>query len=136
MDWRLHRGNPTINVKVDSLMIIAALYELEFKVTVESQYGVANGSGWYSKGAAASISIDPIVIVAKGVREAFKGWSIDVNTPRAGITVNQPLIIKAQWSEQYSVRFRFKDFQERNIIPKYIIIQAPNNSKVILFIKL
>ncbi|MEM2754884.1 MAG: hypothetical protein QW563_03835 [Candidatus Methanomethylicia archaeon] len=124
--------NSTINVKVDSPIIIAALYELEFKVTVESQYGVANGSGWYSRGTAASISIDPIVTVAKGVREVFKGWSIDVNTPRTSITVNQPLIIKAQWSEQYSVRFKFKDFQERIIIPKYIIIQASNNSKVIL----
>ena len=54
---------------------LKALYKKQYKITVESEYGTATGSGWYDEGAEATISVSPTQVQLEDDKEAvFKGW--------------------------------------------------------------
>ncbi|RLE64189.1 MAG: hypothetical protein DRJ38_05970 [Thermoprotei archaeon] len=54
---------------------LKALYKKQYKITVESGYGTATGSGWYDEGATATVSVSPTQVQLGDNKIAvFKGW--------------------------------------------------------------
>jgi hypothetical protein len=69
---------------------------------IESEYGDPQGEGWYEKDAMVNVSISsPLGII---VRDAFTGWSGDINTSdlEATVSMNTPKRIVATWHKDYS----------------------------------
>ncbi|MEM3646653.1 MAG: hypothetical protein QW334_00710 [Thermofilum sp.] len=56
--------------------VYIAYYNVQYRLTVYSDYGVTTGSGWYDEGAEAVFSVSPTVVrdESEGIEYSFKGW--------------------------------------------------------------
>ncbi len=56
--------------------VYIAYYNVQYRLTVYSDYGVTTGSGWYDDGAEAVFSVSPTVVreESEGIEYTFKGW--------------------------------------------------------------
>jgi hypothetical protein len=101
-------GNP-VTIVMDAPHAVTADYKTQYKLTVNSQYGTAGGSGWYDAGGTAEFSVTSSVpergiMGSLGVKYLFKSWTGDssATTPQATILMNSPKTVTALWTKDYS----------------------------------
>jgi hypothetical protein len=99
-------GNVSASRKVIVLSsaTYTAVFKVQHRVDVSSEYGSVSGSGWYDEGSTAVISVTPEVTdFGNGTRRVFKSWTGDFSgsTATAKVAVDSPKSIKASWGYQY-----------------------------------
>jgi len=92
----------TASVIMDSPKTVTANWRTEYLLTIESDYGEPEGQGWYDVGSTATISVAPTEGLI--IKHVFTGWGGDFtgNTPTATLTVNSPMVVTANWRNDYT----------------------------------
>jgi len=83
-----------------------AIFEAQYLVSVETEYGDVSGVGWYTEGEQARVKLEtPVVQLGEDTRVIFAGWSGDARgaDPELWLRVNKQYLIKANWKKQYRV---------------------------------
>ncbi len=78
-----------------------ANYLTQYYLTVESDYGNAQGEGWYNSGSTAVVSVtSPQGLI---IRQVFAAWSGDstATTPTTTILMDKPKAVTANWRTDY-----------------------------------
>ncbi len=76
-------------------------YDTQYELSIESDYGNPQGSGWYDAGSNAAVSIEP---VCEGIiRHTFTGWGGEANSQEAVTTLimDKSKTITANWHNDY-----------------------------------
>jgi len=101
-------GNP-ITIVMDAPHTVTAEYKIQYKLTVNSQYGTTDGSGWHDSGSTAEFSVtsslpESGIMGSLGVKYVFKSWTGDssATTPEATILMNSPKTVTALWTKDYT----------------------------------
>ena len=89
---------------------LTANYKTQYLLTVQSDYGSTQGSGWYDSGSQAAFSISTTsqpesgLMGTLGGTVAFQGWSGATNTtnPTGQLTMDGPKTITAVWATNNS----------------------------------
>ena len=78
---------------------------LYYRVSVKSEVDVVEGEGWYPAGSKVTVRVKETVIVANNTRYIFAGWSGDISSKSAEITVtvDRDVTLVALWRRQYWV---------------------------------
>jgi hypothetical protein len=99
-------GNP-VTVSMDVPHRLVAEYKTEYRLTVFSDYGVAQGGGWYDAGATATFSVQREIDVSYGVKQVFEKWTGDVESTSATetVTVDSPLTVRAVWRTDSTILY-------------------------------
>lgn len=87
-------------------VILTAHYDTEYYLTVNSDYGITNGSGWYAAGSIVYAGLDAdIVSGITGQRFVFQSWTGDASgtnhTQSDSIIMNGPRSATAIWDTEY-----------------------------------
>jgi M6 family metalloprotease-like protein len=100
-------SNPSGQITVNAPIRILAVWQKQYLVTVNSEYGSALGSGWYNAGSSAQASVLPEIDYTNGTRRMFASWSGDYfgNASSIMLTVDAPKTLNAEWNTQYLVTF-------------------------------
>jgi hypothetical protein len=77
------------------------IYNTQYKLTIESPYGIPKGGGWYDSGSEATISIASTE--GKIIQHVFAGWSGDFvgRETTALVAMDGPKTISANWETVY-----------------------------------
>ncbi len=99
-------GN-SVQVTMDLPHVVVAHYKTQYMLTVSSDYGVAQGSGWYDAGSSATFSVTTSVDTSYGVRQVFERWIGDVESTSATatITMDSPHTITAIWRTDSTILY-------------------------------
>jgi PKD repeat protein len=79
----------------------------EYYLRVESSFGTVHGSGWYTPGASAEVSVDTSVSSGPGRRQKFLSWrgqgtgSYTGPSNPATVRVDAPVVETAEWRVEY-----------------------------------
>lgn len=100
VDGRLVSGNP-VSLRMKAPHTVLADYSVQYELTVLSDKGAPEGSGWYEAGSTADIAV-----TSPGgglIRQVFAGWNGDYSSPQRETTVlmDGPKTIKAQWRADF-----------------------------------
>jgi len=103
------RTHESTEVIMDGPQTIAPLWNEMYLVRIDSSIGNPSGTGYYSEGETAGITIDPIYETEVGkFRFVLSGWEgIKLDDPSSSsfsITVEKPLIVKPLWTKQYFIK--------------------------------
>lgn len=106
------------DVNVSKSTTLEAEYIGQYYLNVTTQYGAANGAGWYGNGTTATVGVSgdpganpPRVKVqgipgVLGVSYVFDHWSgYPTRNPSLGIVVDGPLTVTAIWREDYALLY-------------------------------
>lgn len=90
---------------------LVASYQLEYLVTVSSDYPVAGKAGWYRPGEAVLYTAPEVVHLSNSTRAVFIGWSGDITTSNLTIssTVSSPLTLSANWRLEHLVKLHYPE---------------------------
>ena len=81
-----------------------AEWQTQYYVNVSSSVGAVNGSGWYNLGQAAHYYVASNTVYKNSTsRMAFGGWSTGGNSTNGQVIANEPLNIRANWTQEYLV---------------------------------
>jgi len=96
-------GNPA-QVIVNEPIMENAIWNTQYLITVNSDYGTPTGAGWYNKNSIASIGVEQTVVDGL-TRYDFAGWSGDISTidNPASFAVSSPMTIAAIWDTIYHI---------------------------------
>jgi len=106
--WSNHgKANP-LDIEVQSALDLTAKYNTQYLLTVESQYGEPQGSGWYDQGTNATFVVPDMITSANGTRRVFQQWSGDFSSQSdAGwLNMNAPKHVTATWKTQFEVKLQ------------------------------
>ena len=92
----------TLNVAVTGPAKYIATYEVYIRFTVATQYGSAQGSGWYKLGNTAKWSVSPPEVAMPGVLGFFGGKYKALLTSGSEI-IDGPKTITIQWDPDYGI---------------------------------
>jgi hypothetical protein len=72
-------------------------YQLQYYLQANSQYGYANGTGWYDAGTTAAVSISPTTLD----NHQFEGWigSMVSDSPTVTVTMDSNKELSARWTQ-------------------------------------
>jgi hypothetical protein len=107
--WKGQGTSNPLNVTVGSGQLsFTAQYATENLLTIQSQFGGAQGAGWYNQGANATFSARTSIDLNNGTRRMFDHWSGDYSsTSNTGsIIMNSPKTIIANWQTQFAVKLQ------------------------------
>jgi len=100
-------NNLSYAVAMDKPRNVTLSYSTEYYLNVQSAYGTMSGSGWYNRGAVATVT-GPTSYGTWPITYSLTGWI--VNPPSVGIVgdggswtiiVDGPYVVQAQWSMNY-----------------------------------
>jgi len=107
-------------VQVSKSITLEAKYVEQYYLNVTSQYGVANGTGWYLSGSRATVGVsgdpgaNPPKVQAEGIlgllggSYVFDHWSgYSTRSPSLKIVVDDPLTVTAIWRPDYSLLYSY-----------------------------
>ncbi|MDZ7264819.1 MAG: cohesin domain-containing protein [candidate division KSB1 bacterium] len=86
-----------------------ANWTTQYYVDIVSAQGHPFGNGWYNAGAVANFGVDSTIIVQPKAHYQFRSWtgtgsgSYTGTSPKASITVNGPILERANWDAEYLV---------------------------------
>ena len=117
--WQPIGGHePSITIRVDRPLSVTALWAVEYKVVVESEYGTAslvyNGekvSGqkvevWVRQNDKVTVSITPLsygLLIRKVFVEWVDQWGNKYRDAGINIEVTEPVILTAKWRDDYTL---------------------------------
>src|SRR5208282_2810643 len=101
---------PSLQIRINAPTKVEANWERQYLIQIQSPYGLAQGSGWYTAGSFAKISVQPEIDFNNRTRMLFTGWTGDFSNPDANTTVQveSPKLINATWTTQYELTFNIK----------------------------
>lgn len=90
------------SITVDRPRAIVAVWYTEYEVKVASERGMVTGSGWYSVGSTATVSINPTTIEGDSLfKYVFEGWKAEGNFVSTSLNysfaVDKPVDLVASW---------------------------------------
>jgi len=94
---------------------VSAVWNTQYELRVDSDWGHTIGAGWYAPGVEAAFAVDALTVEGvNGTRHIFAGWSGDANgmSPQGTVTMNGPKVIRANWETQVSVTFVVKGVRD------------------------
>jgi hypothetical protein len=99
-------ANP-VQVTMDTPHTVVAHYKTQYLLTVDSEYGYAQGGGWYDAGSSATLSVTAQVDTSYGVRQVFDRWTGDFQStsPVATVTIDSPVAVRAAWRTDSTVLY-------------------------------
>jgi hypothetical protein len=103
--WNKYGSSNPLRILVNSTLDVTAQYDQSYPLTVTSNYGNPQGSGWYPKGANATFSVQANLDYGNGTRRVFERWEDDSNSTnnQAWLIVDASKQVSAQWQTQYQV---------------------------------
>jgi subtilisin family serine protease len=105
-EWNSGSSSLLSQIAYDGSMLnLVAVYDTEYLVKVQTDYGAPQGTGWYLKGRQAIININIIEDQKNSTRRVFTQWSGSTQSTSATITVvvDSPKNLVANWKKQYEV---------------------------------
>jgi len=105
--------SPMNLVYVDSPKIVEALWVTQYKLTVNSPYGLVSGGGWYDRDQTATFSVTSPATGREGIRHLFKSWTGDHlgSSVTGTVMMNAPKTVSATWITQFLLTVDPKDGQ-------------------------
>ena len=106
MGWSDGLSTPSREIVLTRSSTVAAVYRVEYYVSVTSPYGETLGSGWYKEGSRATVSVQPTA-VGFGIKQIFDRWEDEEgnfvsNSPTLTIVVDRPIELRAVWRTDYT----------------------------------
>ena len=110
--------SPTAQIAVNAPTSLVAAWRTQYLVDINSEYGTAQGGGWYDVGSSVQASVPPEIDYANGTRRVFAGWSGDYSgaSNNAALGVDGPKTLNAQWKTQYLVTFAVNGLPNSTIL--------------------
>ncbi len=125
-------SGPSGSVAMTGPKTVRFHWQLQYQLTVNTQYGSPVGAGWYSSGATASFSVQPPV--EDGVRYTFQGWSGDFSgtNPSGTMLMDGPKTITASWSRQFQTTLVFVDAKNAPLTDtlSQVTLTSPSGSEI------
>lgn len=133
--WSTGQNATTVRVQMTGPKTVAAFWRRQYYLGLETDRGVAKGSGWYDSGSQASASLSQDYFnQTNSSRIAFYSWSDLYNTSNVTITMNSPLRLDAVFRPQYLTTLYAQDNYFKNISADYFYIGGMRvNRSVMLF---
>jgi len=96
-----------VQVTMNNPHTLVAHYKTQYMFTVFSDYGIAQGTGWYDAGSSAAFSVTTEVDTSYGVKQVFERWTGDTQTTsaNAAITMDSPHTVRAVWRTDSTVLY-------------------------------
>ncbi|MBI2126402.1 MAG: S8 family serine peptidase [Thaumarchaeota archaeon] len=104
--WSTGSTDKTLRITYDgSMASFVAIYDIEYKVSVDADYGEVQGDGWYLKGSQTTLAVNPMHDHGNSTRRAFNGWTGNIVSPsdRITLTVDSPKRLTINWEKQYEL---------------------------------
>ena len=104
--WSDGTTSTSRTITVTSPANYQAIFEVQYLVSVNTDYGDVSGVGWYKEGEQARVKLEtPIVQLDEGTRVVFTGWSGDIRgtDTEVWIRVDKGYTLIAGWKKQYRV---------------------------------
>ena len=91
-------------ITVTGPMRVKAIYERQFKVTVETKFAVISGDGWYTEGEVATISVPETVSTVFFLNRSFSGFDgFSTEDPVLELQVNEAVTVTAAYETSVDV---------------------------------
>lgn len=103
------QGAQTHTVSVSQPSTFTARYGIQYYLSVISNHGNPQGTGWYNAGTTANFSIESSIIENNNTKYSFVSWSGTGNGSYSGVLreanviMNAPITETANWSTEYYV---------------------------------
>ena len=90
---------------MNSPKLIKAIWSDQFELSISTQHGSPNGSGWYDVGTTVNMNVQPIIDAEKGKRFVFIKWTegVESSEPSIDVKVDRPLSVTILWKTQFFV---------------------------------
>ncbi len=96
--------SPSTNVTLFSNVTETAGWSLQYLLNVSSQFGTAEGYGWYNANSTADYSVSPSYIYTNSTsRLAFAEWSNGAKSAAGEIKITRPYSLYPVWQREYSI---------------------------------
>lgn len=104
--WANFGSSNPLTLKIGSAIDLTASYTQQFLLTVDSEYGNVQGSGWYDQGANVTVSAPESLMTDNATRRVFVRWEGDYasDSNAVTITINSPKHMVAIWKTQFDVK--------------------------------
>jgi hypothetical protein len=99
-------GN-SVQITMNNPHTLVAHYKTQYMLTVLSEYGIAQGTGWYDAGTSTPFSVTTQVDTSYGVKQVFDRWTGDTQSTSAAtaITMDSPHTVRAIWRTDSTVLY-------------------------------
>jgi hypothetical protein len=107
VDGQSAQPGSSLDVTMDAPHNVTALYTQQYYLNVQTDQGVAYGSGWYDSGSTAQIYASTPISTTYGVNIVFNGWQGDIQSNNQSTTVpmNGPKEVIATWRTDSTVLY-------------------------------
>jgi hypothetical protein len=110
LEWSDGKKETSRSVTITKSETYTAKYKTQYELIVRSEYGMAQGAGWYDAESEASFSVttppmpESGFMGTLGARIIFDRWSGDssASTPTATIKMDGPKVVTATWKTDYT----------------------------------
>jgi hypothetical protein len=104
--WNKFGATNPLKLVLNSTMLLTANYLSEYPLTIDSQYGNPQGSGWYPQGTNASFTISKQITLDNGTQRVFIRWEGDYSStsPGGSLVMNAPKHLSAIWKTQFKIK--------------------------------
>jgi hypothetical protein len=107
VDGQPPQSGATLSVVMNAPHNVTAVYGQQYYLNVQTDQGVASGSGWYNAGSTAQIYVSTPISTAYGVSIIFNGWQGDIQSSSQSTTVlmDGPKNVIATWRTDSTVLY-------------------------------
>ncbi len=99
--WSNGINNANFSVKANGPLSMRALWSKQYFVSVSSEFGGINGSGWHDANTSIRLSIkNPYINMSSGRRKSFYSWSNNDTNSTITLNVTSPIKIYAEYANQ------------------------------------
>jgi len=107
VDGQSPQSGPSLNLVMNSPHNVTALYGQQYYLNVQTDQGVATGSGWYDSGSTAQIYVSTPVSTSYGVSIVFNGWQGDLQSSNqsTNVLMDGPKNVVATWRADSTVLY-------------------------------
>ncbi|HXZ90464.1 MAG TPA: hypothetical protein VEG61_05325 [Candidatus Dormibacteraeota bacterium] len=107
VDGQSPQSGSTSSVVMNAPHTATAVYGQQYYLNVQTDQGVASGSGWYNAGNTAQISVSTPISTTYGVGIVFNGWQGDIqsSSQSASVVMDGPKNVVATWRADYSTLY-------------------------------
>ena len=135
--WENGDQNNSRQVLLTSNTTLIATYRTQFLVSINSQYGIPSGSGWYDENASDTVSVNSTVNGPPGTRYVFVAWNGDASGQDDPMSfyVTSPMNLTVSWNTFEWMQLSFYDENSAPVSPSMIdsvTLRAPNGTLLVL----
>jgi hypothetical protein len=107
VDGQGTQSGPSLNLVMNSPHTATAVYGQQYYLNIQTDQGVASGSGWYDAGSTAQIYVSTPVSTSYGVSIVFNGWQGDIQSSNqsTSVVMNGPMNVVATWRTDSTVLY-------------------------------